>query len=91
MGIEAQFGWECHRQSIHLFWHLAEEVWSILGNSGSIALAPWPPFDESMLQEDSHEYPVMINGKLRFKIVLPLNMEAEEIREQVRELKEGKK
>jgi leucyl-tRNA synthetase len=63
--------------------HLAEEVWSILGNNGSIALAPWPPFDESMLQEDSHEYPVMINGKLRFKIMLPLNMAAEEIKEQV--------
>ncbi len=63
--------------------HLAEEIWSILGNSGSIAEAPWPPFDESMLQEDSHEYPVMINGKLRFKILLPLNMAEEEIKEQV--------
>jgi leucyl-tRNA synthetase len=63
--------------------HLAEEIWSILGNEGSISLAPWPAFDESMLQEDSHEYPVMINGKLRFKIVLPLNMEDGEIKEQV--------
>jgi len=36
-----------------------------------------------MLQEDSHEYPVMINGKLRFKIKLPLNMAEEEIKEQV--------
>ncbi|MBE9518210.1 MAG: leucine--tRNA ligase [Bacteroidetes bacterium] len=63
--------------------HLAEEIWSLLGNSGSIAETAWPPFDESMLQEDSHEYPVMINGKLRFKILLPLNMAEEEIKEQV--------
>jgi leucyl-tRNA synthetase len=63
--------------------HLAEEIWSILGNSGSISEAPWPPFDESMLQENSHEYPVMINGKLRFKILLPLNMAEEEIKKQV--------
>ena len=34
--------------------HLAEEIWNILGKSGSIALAPLPPFDESLLQEDSH-------------------------------------
>jgi len=63
--------------------HLAEEIWSILGNRESIAESTWPPFDESLLQEDSHEYPVMINGKLRFKIVLPLDMEEEEIKKQV--------
>jgi leucyl-tRNA synthetase len=63
--------------------HLSEEIWSILGNGESLALAQWPAYDESMLQEDSHEYPVMINGKLRFKILLPLNMAAEEIKEQV--------
>jgi len=65
--------------------HLAEEVWSILGLQASIAEVPWPVYDESFLQEDSHEYPVMINGKLRFKIVLPLDMQAEEIRKQVLE------
>jgi leucyl-tRNA synthetase len=63
--------------------HLAEEIWNMLGHGDSIAAAPWPPFDESMLQEDRFEYPVMINGKLRFKIMLPLDMEEREIREQV--------
>jgi len=63
--------------------HLAEEVWNILGKQDSIAQAPWPRYDESLLKEDSHEYPVMINGKLRFKIVLPLSMEEDSIREQV--------
>jgi leucyl-tRNA synthetase len=63
--------------------HLAEEIWSILGNKGSIAETSWPEFDESLLQEDSHEYPVMINGKLRFKILLPLKMTEDEVKEQV--------
>jgi leucyl-tRNA synthetase len=63
--------------------HLAEEIWSALGNKSSIAEASWPEYNESVLQEDSHEYPVMINGKLRFKIVLPLNMQTETIREEV--------
>jgi leucyl-tRNA synthetase len=46
-------------------------------------VAEWPQLDESYLQEDSFEYPVMINGKLRFKIDLPLGMEADEIQQRV--------
>jgi leucyl-tRNA synthetase len=63
--------------------HLAEEIWSLLGNQESVSLAPWPAYDEALLQEDSFEYPVMINGKLRFKITLPLTMEEDEIKAQV--------
>ncbi|MEN8157981.1 MAG: leucine--tRNA ligase [Bacteroidota bacterium] len=63
--------------------HLAEEVWNRLGNESSIALSTWPAYDEHNLQEDAHEYPVMINGKLRFKIELPLDMPEAEIREKV--------
>jgi len=63
--------------------HLAEELWSILGNTQSIALAQWPEYDDSLLQEASFEYPVMINGKLRFKILLALDMAEEEIRQEV--------
>ena len=63
--------------------HLAEEIWKILGHGESVALADWPVFDERYLQEDTHEYPVMINGKLRFKIELPLDMAEADIREKV--------
>lgn len=63
--------------------HLAEELWEILGNRSSIAETGWPEYDESLLQEAVHEYPVMINGKLRFKIELPLDMSGEEIRKLV--------
>ncbi len=65
--------------------HLAEEIWSILENEASIAETSWPAFDESHLQENSYEYPVMINGKLRFKIMLPLDTPVEDIRQKVLE------
>ena len=38
---------------------------------------------KNVTYEDSFEYPVMINGKLRFKILLPVNMEEEEIKARV--------
>jgi len=63
--------------------HLAEEIWNHLENRTSIAEAQWPEYDNSYLQEESHEYPVMINGKLRFKIHLPLDMPSDEIENQV--------
>ena len=59
--------------------HLAEELWQMLGHKGSLAREQWPEVDESMLTEDSYEYPVSFNGKLRYKIVLPLDTPAEEI------------
>jgi leucyl-tRNA synthetase len=71
--------------------HLAEEIWHILGNKDSVAKSAWPVYDESLLQEDSFEYPVMINGKLRFKIVLPLDMEEDRIRETVLEHETARK
>ncbi len=63
--------------------HLAEEIWNMLGSHSSVALSEWPVFDEGKLQEDTFEYPVMINGKLRFKIELPLDMTAEALQEKV--------
>jgi leucyl-tRNA synthetase len=63
--------------------HLAEELWSQLDQKESIAKADWPVYDDSFLQEDTHEYPVMINGKLRLKLVLPLDMKLEEIKKEV--------
>jgi len=48
--------------------HLAEEIWSQLGQPQSVSLSNWPEVNEDYLKEDSIEYPVMINGKLRFKL-----------------------
>ncbi|MFW6259820.1 MAG: class I tRNA ligase family protein, partial [Tangfeifania sp.] len=59
--------------------HLGEELWSIYGNNQTLAYEPWPEVDESLLQEDTHEYPVSFNGKVRFKVELPLDMPKGEV------------
>jgi leucyl-tRNA synthetase len=56
--------------------HLAEELWEIMGNPPSITSYEFPVPDESLLKEDAYEYPVSFNGKLRFKLLLPLDMQA---------------
>ncbi len=59
--------------------HIAEELWSKLGNTTSIATAAFPKFDGKHLVESSKEYPISFNGKMRFKLVLPLDMSKEDI------------
>jgi leucyl-tRNA synthetase len=56
--------------------HLAEELWSILGHSESLAYAAWPTWDEKYLIESEIEIPVQINGKLRAKILVPAGADA---------------
>jgi leucyl-tRNA synthetase len=61
--------------------HIAEELWSLLGNTGSIATVPFPALDEKHLVESDKEYPVSFNGKMRFTMVLPLDLTKEQIEE----------
>jgi len=51
--------------------HIAEELWEVLGHSGSLAYEPWPVCDESRLVEAELEIPVQVNGKVRAKIMVP--------------------
>ena len=59
--------------------HIAEELWSKLGHQDSISGAGFPVFDPSHLIESSKEYPISFNGKMRFKMELPLDMSKENI------------
>ncbi|MDI6045280.1 leucine--tRNA ligase [Flavobacterium yafengii] len=63
--------------------HIAEELWSLLGNTGSIATVAFPLFEPEHLVESSKEYPVSFNGKMRFTMVLPLDLTKEQIEEVV--------
>ena len=63
--------------------HIAEELWSQLGNNGSIATVPFPEFDASHLVESSKNYPISFNGKMRFTLELPLDMSKEDIEKTV--------
>jgi leucyl-tRNA synthetase len=58
---------------------ITEEIWEKLGYTQSITKAAWPKFDESYLVENSFAYPVSFNGKMRFKLELPLTMGKDEV------------
>lgn len=63
--------------------HIAEELWSLLGNEPSVADASFPEYEPACTIENMFEYPVSFNGKLRFKKEMPLDLTKEEIEAQV--------
>jgi leucyl-tRNA synthetase len=60
--------------------HLAEELWHVIGHDTSVTRASWPSADARLLLEDSPmiELPVMINGKLRDRLLLPVDADREQ-------------
>ncbi|RSN58938.1 leucine--tRNA ligase [Amycolatopsis sp. WAC 04182] len=51
--------------------HLAEELWKRLGHADSLVHGPFPVVDEKYLVEDSVEYPIQVNGKVRSRVTVP--------------------
>ena len=65
--------------------HICEELWSLLGNEGSISEAGWPTFNPDFVKEDAHTYPVSVNGKHRDNMTFALDTPKEEIEKAVLE------
>lgn len=63
--------------------HIAEELWNKLGKEESISNVSFPIHNEDYLVEDNFAYPVAFNGKMRFKIELPLSLGKDEIEKAV--------
>ncbi|WP_314817898.1 leucine--tRNA ligase [Capnocytophaga gingivalis] len=63
--------------------HIAEELWKRLGNTESVTYAPYPVHKDKYLQEDSKEYPVSFNGKVRFKRAYATSMTPAEIEQAI--------
>ena len=63
--------------------HITEELYSQLGNEGSIATVAFPKFDASHLVESSKNYPISFNGKMRFTLELPMDMSKDDIEKTV--------
>ncbi|MCD1115902.1 leucine--tRNA ligase [Chryseobacterium turcicum] len=63
--------------------HICEEVWNLLGHNSSIEFEKFPILNEEYLVEDEIEYPVSINGKMKFKIALPATLSAKEVEDLV--------
>lgn len=60
--------------------HVAEELWSKLGHEGSLAHGPFPKADEQYLVEDTVEYPIQVNGKVRSRVVVSASAAQDEIK-----------
>ena len=48
--------------------YITEELWSMQGNTGTIAYEPWPTYDASKIVEETFTMIVQVNGKVRGKI-----------------------
>jgi leucyl-tRNA synthetase len=59
--------------------HIAEELWEKLGHKDTIFNASFPSYNEEYLKENSFEYPISINGKVRAKMEFALDMPKEDI------------
>ena len=64
--------------------HIAEELWKMLGHNTSVTYAQFPVYIEKYTIENSFEYPVSFNGKLRFKLELDRSLTVPEIESAVR-------
>ena len=61
--------------------HISDEIWHLIGNSKSVHLEKWPVLDEDALKENSYELVIQINGKVRDKINVEINISDDEIKE----------
>ena len=61
--------------------HVAEELWHLLGNAGSVLDASFPGVDEQYLLESAKNYPVAINGKTRTELNIALDATQEQVEE----------
>jgi leucyl-tRNA synthetase len=59
--------------------HIAEELWSLLGHDGSLAHGPFPVADERYLAAETIEYPIQINGKVRSRVTVPAEADADQL------------
>ena len=71
--------------------HIAEELWEVSGHQGGISFVPVPEVEEKYIAENTFDYPVSFNGKMRFKLNLPVDMKVEEIQKSVIEAEEAQK
>ena len=59
--------------------HISEELWNVLGRDNSIADEEYPVHNPKYLIETEKKYPVSVNGKLKYQIVLPLGISQEKV------------
>ncbi|MCF8011204.1 MAG: leucine--tRNA ligase [Clostridiales bacterium] len=76
--------------------HITEELWKYIGYDESIHRQPWPDYDQAAIVEEEVTVVVQINGKVREKMLVPVDTSQEALKEKalelpkIKELTEGK-
>ncbi len=53
--------------------HVAEQLWRSLGHVESLTFVNFPAADDRYLVDDTFEYPIQVNGKVRGRIVVSID------------------
>ncbi len=59
--------------------HISEELWQRLGHETSLAHEPWPTFNPRLLVDETVEYPIQLNGKLKSRMTVPADADPQQI------------
>ena len=71
--------------------HIAEELWSALGNNNSVCDAKWPVYDEKYLVENEIQLAISFNGKVRYQKIFASDVTEEDIKQSIRTDERSKK
>ena len=71
--------------------HICEELWHLMGNNSTINYATFPEVEEKYLIENTFNYPISFNGKTRFMLELPIDMNNADIEKTVLATPEAQK
>lgn len=63
--------------------HIGEELWSMFGTGGSVALTTWPVYDATLAKDSEVTVAVQVNGKVRAELVVSPDIADEEIKTMV--------
>jgi leucyl-tRNA synthetase len=66
--------------------HVADEIWDMFDQKGSVTNASWPVYDETKIVEDVIKVGIQINGKLRGAIEILAGKTEDEIIAEAKEI-----
>jgi leucyl-tRNA synthetase len=59
--------------------HVAEELWQRLGHETTLLAEPWPEHDPALLEHETFELVVQVNGKVRDRLDVPADLPEDEL------------
>ncbi len=71
--------------------HICEELWQLLGNNTSLFERPWPKYDPEAIKVEEMELVIQVNGKVRGRLIVPVDLQEEEIKSRALEDEKVKK